>query len=648
MTIEISPADVREAEDFLATVVAEQVPDGRYTDGTALRDLVIKGLAVISAQLRKENKQVQSMQSLLRLRQLAANTIEANLDPAVIDATDALLSNWFVSRKAGSFSRGLIQVFVSRKQDYVITRTRRIPYDRSRAFYVDAPTDVVVPASDVTPLVDATGAVTAYVFSLRVIAEKTGDNYDVSPATWVGTGSISPFVLRITSAVAFSGGKGRESTLTVIDRASNATAVRNLINGRSVIATLTEQFSDVSRLVTIGMGEPEMQRDERGGIHYGGHYDTYLELPVGGSTFEGVLGAAYPRPDNLAVVFRDSAVPDWTATDVQPGDVIRISAGISTVPRDFVILYVFEQELQMHPLHAFPEVSFAVTYQIYRPIFGPDTQIYPSVGTSSTGQTLATTTSEGTAVLPPEPHYDILDVAIVNPDPGDPYINGTDGFIHFTNRVNSYPELPDDPGAALPYQIVSGSPVDAQSSRAFDRLVLPEDYDGYRVRVSYQTLVGFAAVDSYMRDRFQRVLCANVQAKGYHPIYLSFTVPYQLRKQPSGFVNELAVRQNLVAMINSFDPREVLDASDIATYLRNLDTNIGAVLPFEITYELTMPDGNLVTFRTNDVVSVNVAKIDAVETGRTYTTTELTAQSVTDRTVRYLTRLDRVNVEFRL
>lgn len=652
MPIEISASDVREAEEFLASVVSEEVPAGRFTDGTALRDLAIKALAVVSAQMRKENNQTQALQSLLRIKQVAAGVAEADLDPAVIDGTDAILSNWFFKRKVGGYARGVVTIIVNRRQDYLIRRTDRFLYDRTRAFYIDSANDVVIASQDVRPLVDASGVVIAYSFTVRVIASKTGENYNVTPGTWAGNGGFSPFVVRISSAVTFSGGKARETTLDVIDRAENSAAVRNLINPRSIFATLTETFSDLTRLVSIGMGDPEMQRDVLdlpgvfSEVHLGGHFDVYLELPVSTTQFEGPVGGTYDRPDGLAVVFRDTLVPSWLATDVQVGDVIRITAGLPAVPRDFVIRVRGTTELFVATTSAFPLTVNDAEYFIYRPLFGADTQIYPPVGTSVTGQCLATTQVANAVVLPAEPHYDILDVAIINPSPGDPYINSPDGYVHFIDRQNTTPVLPPDTGASLPYQVLSESPLDAQSSRAFDRIYVPSQYNGFRLRVSYQTAVGFGAIDSYMRDRFQRVLCANVQPKALHPIYLSMTIPYALRANPTAAVNELRLRQNVVAYINSFDPREVIDVSDIITYARNSDGNIGSVDPFTITYSLLMPDGNEVVFNTDSKVAMDPAKIDTVATGGTYTLEQLLALGVSDRTVRYLTRLELIQVAF--
>ena len=651
MTIEITAADVTAAEELLATVVSEQVDSGRYTEGTALRDLVIKGLAVVSAQFRKEAAEVQASQSLLRLRALARTTAGAS-DAAVADATDAVLSNWFLTRNTGDFSRGIVQIVVSRKQDYAIPRDSRFFYDKNLAFFPDYDTDIVISASEVTPIVDGRGNIAAYSFTLNLIAGKTGRGYDVFPATWAGTGNFSSFVLRVSNSEQFQGGLNQESTDRLIQRSDTAIAVRNLINPRSISATLQERFKSVARLISLGMGDPEMQRDEKFEaatgvrLHMGGYFDIYLELPVATTTFEGILGGSYARPDGIINVFGDAGIADWTAEPVQPGDVIRITAGLPSVPRDYVIREITASALYTNETYPFPEAVDVASYFIYRPLFGPDVPIVPAVGVNTTGYTTNTVSTSGRLVLPAGPHYDIIDVAVVNPDPGEVYINNPDGLVHFTVRVNTTPVLPPSVDIALPFQVIGREPANGQSAFDFDEVVLPTIFDGKRVRVTYQTLAGFTAIDSFTRDRFQRVLAANVQAKGYHPVYLSMTIPFARNSSATSAVNQLALRQQVVSYIQSFSPLEVIDTSDIVQFVKNANANIGTVYPFEISYDLLAPDGRVITFRTDDVVALDPAKLDTtVNTG--ITLEDLLDMTVSNRTVRYMTRLDRIFVEER-
>lgn len=650
--IEISAADVTAAEEFLASVVSERVPAGKYTDGTALRDLTIKALAVISAQLRKDNNTVQSLQSLLRIRQIASTTSEANLDPAVADAADAILSNLFFKRKSGAFARGLVRVYVSRRQDYTISRASSVFYfDRSRAFLPDASTDIVIRAADLSPVTDASGAVIAYYFPLRLVAVKTGEEYNVTPGTWAGTGGFSPFVMRVTSSVRFEGGKPRQGTLDLISSAQDGMAVRNLINERSIRATLTQEFSYLSRLVVVGMGDPEMQRDNIAELatgfnaHIGGAFDVYLDLAPAETVYEGIVGGAYVRPDGVVNVFTDATIADWVAAGVLAGDVLRVTGGMTDAPRDYVISGVETSALQVSTSRPFTEATGNVSYYIYRPLFGADVSIVPTTGTLNTGVTSAIVQTSNRIVLPGEPHYGIVDVAITNPG-ADPYVNAADGLVHFTTRINDTPVLPADPNEDLPFRVIGRNPKDALSSRCFDEIELPSGYNGKRVRVKYYTLAGFASIDSYTRDRFQRVLAANVQAKGFHPVYLSFRIPYRLSPLAANNVNELRLRQSLVAYINSFDPRDVIDQSDITTYLRTLEPNIGTLFNFTINYGLALPDGRLVSFSTEDIVSIDPERYAAGTTLRP-TRTELLSMSISDRTVRYLTELGSVHLEAR-
>lgn len=646
MALEITAADVTTAEEFLATVVSNQIPDGRFTDGTALRDLCIKALAVVAAQLRKENNVTQSLNSLLRIRELA----RTSNDPAIDDAADANLSNWFITRKTGDFARGTVQVFVSRRQDYPIARTVRFAYDRNLQFYPDLSADIVVPASDLTPIVDASGAIIAYSFTLRVVAAKTGPSYNVFPATWAGTGGFSPFVIRVSSSVKFEGGEARQSTVDMIDQAQDGIAVRNLINPRSIKATLTQKFKALTRLISIGMGEPEMQRDlavelaSNVRLHVGGHFDTYVELAVANTAFEGILGGVYQRPDGVISVFDDTNVADWSVLGVEVGDVIRVVGGFPDVPRDYPIKEVRATELYVSALRGFPIIATGLSYYIYRPLFGPDVQIYPALGSSVTGLTTNTVQQVGVLVLPSEPHYDIIDVAVVNPDPGDTYVNDPDGYVHFTSRINSDPLLPAANNIALPFRVLGLEPANGQSARDFDCVQLPSQYNGKRVRVTYETLAGFSPIDLFTRDRFERILAANVQLKAYHPVYLSFRVPYALSNVATGTVDELSLRRNIVSYVNSFNPLDVIDVSDISTYVKNFSVNIGTVFPFEIQYDLLAPNGNVYSFTTQDVVGMDPAKLDP---GFVTTLDQLLSLTVSDRTVRYRTRLERVQVELR-
>ena len=652
MAIEISPTDVSRAEEFIAILLEENIPEGRFSKGTALRDLTVKAFSFIFAHLQKENEEVRALQSLLNVQSVATSS-DPDLDLAVSASVDAILSNWFLRRKSGGFSRGQIFINVSSKQDYVIPANAKFLYSRGVAFFPDVDDTVnpiLISSNDVIAVVDVNGAVDSYQFPLQVIAAQSGVGFNVPPAPWTGDGNFSIFVNEIFSDETFTGGTNRESTTAVIQRSNSAVAVRNLINNRSIDATLRERFVDINRLLVIGMGDPEMQRDLKielgtgSRIHIGGHYDVYLELPVTQRSFEGQLGGLFQRPDRIANVFRDTTIADWTLTDVRVGDIIKVVDGLPDVPRDFTIKEIFATELRVSENNAFPLAATTITYFIYRPLFGPDFQIVPPLGTNLTGESSDLIQTAGRLLLPAGAHYDIIDVAVTDPDVGDPAINDVDEYVHFQTRVNTAPALVS---ASLnevdfEYQITSSKPLTAQSQEVFEELLIDPSFEGRNVRVTYSTLSNLSLVSAFAKNRFERVLAGNILVRGFYPVSLSFTVNYALKLTATTLVDEGALKIGLVNLINTFPPTDLLDASDISTFVRNFDTAIGSVSPLLIHYALILADGRIIRFVTEDTVSVDPSKLDP-EFGDDFT--DPLALSVSDRTVRYLIREAAVTIQ---
>jgi len=658
MAIEISATDVSDATTFLEELLTESIPNGRFTKGTALRDLVINALAFIFAQIRKDNGDVKAMQSLLTAPNLATGG-DVDRDRAVTNAVDAILSNWFLTRKSGFFARGLLTIQVAKKQDYLLPGNNRFLFDRNRAFYPDVidPTQtVIITAADLRAVQAADGTVTGYTFQQRVIAARTGAAYNVPPTTWLAGRQFSPFVQKIFSVELFGGGKNQETSTEAIARSNNAIAVRNLINPRSLSATLREKYSNIRNMVSIGMGEPEMQRDLKvetaSGInlHVGGFFDVYLDLPRTTTTFEGQLGGRYTRPDNVINVFRDSLIPDWTTTAVRLADVLRISAGLSDVPRDYVIKEILPTELRVSTANPFSEATdetpSTVSYYIYRPVFGPDIQILPVIGVNINGQTSRKVQTANKLTLPGGAHYDILDVAVIDPDPGDPNINLGDGFVHFPIRTPDAP-LPVVSAEHLEYHVQNNDPPSAQSMISFEELSLISTYNLKTVRVNYETVVGLGAIHDFLRDRFERVLCANALAKGFIPVYLSAVIPYRIRPTAAIAPDVGAMRTAVVNLINNFDPNDVIDVSDLTTTVRDADANVGTVFAFDISYKLIAPDGRALQYQTSDLVTLDSSKLVIDTDFLNNTLNNPLAQCISDRTVRYMTNPGRISFEER-
>ena len=662
MPIEISPADVAKAEDLLAAVVSEAVPDGDFSPGTALRDLVIKGLAVVAAQLRVEAGGARSLQSLSGIAALTSRPNASVTDElSLSDAADAWLSNWFSSRGAGQFARGEVLVAVSRRMDYFVPRGRRFQYDQRYAFYPDYASDLIVAASDLKTVYDARGQAAYYTFPLRLVAAATGAGYNVPPGVWTGTGGFSNYVLKVTHSSAFSGGDTQQSTGEYLRTAQESISVRNLVNARSIQAVLPSQFPQIRRMLVVGMGEPEMHRDTApaltglvdedpagvSALHLGGCADIYCELPVYTTQFTSIVGGAYRRPDGVIASFGSSASPavDFVAAGILPGDVLQLDPDAMAGRADFLIVEVLPSELRITPTPArgFPLKAAGLSYRVYRPMHGPNRNVYPATGTASSGFTADTTRTDNRFGVPAGAFYDVIDVAVVNPDPSDPFIDPADGFVHFTLRTESAPVMPitGNYDTALPFRVLCRDATLAQTARALVEIELPAGYNGKRVTVRYDGNTGFDAIHAYVVDAFQRTATFSTLVRAFHPVYLTMDLEYTLRSGAAA-IDPTRLAQAVVAYINGFDPREVIDVSDVTRFVRNTAPTIDTLYPFNISYQLIAPDGTTVDYTTSDRVIMSASKLS--DTGVVRSSAELLRMGVSDRTTRYVTNLSRVRL----
>ena len=217
-------------------------------------------------------------------------------------------------------------------------------------------------------------------------------------------------------------------------------------------------------------------------------------------------------------------------------------------------------------------------------------------------------------------------------------------------------------GEPLSYRIVCLNPSEAQSARAIYGLDLGwpgEELAGVEVEVTYESASGFDAVHDVFASPQERILAANVLARAPHPVYVSCFVPYRQRTvrdfgDTVAAVNETAVVSAIVAAIDGAAPGS-LDVSEVMAAVRAADPNVGAVLPFELRYDVYLPDGRIARMSTPD--RIELAPV-AGSGARLLVPSELGLDApaghglsrlladlgVTHRTVRYAARADLVAV----
>ncbi|MBU1891229.1 hypothetical protein KJ782_07165, partial [Patescibacteria group bacterium] len=435
MAIEVNAKDVNDAENFLEEFLTDSVADGDYTDGTALRDLTVKAIAFNFAYLRKVAAQVRVRQSLKTISE-----VDTSDDPeAADDAVDEILSNWFAGRQTGTYTHITAYAHVSQPVDITVAAETLFYKTADRVFVLDNNgEDLFVSAEELTALFSSTGETSDYVFPIPLIAELPGTDYNIAPGAFSSFDAFSPYVTRVETLETASGGEGVETSTDYLERASSLVTVRNLINARSNDAVLREEFSDVKRTLTVGMGDPEMARDlikeDATGIemHVGAHMDTFLFMNTVETSFSGVVGAPYARPDGLIVVFRDATYTGVTlfTANVTPGMVLRIKAYLPIEPHDYMIREVYDTTLVVSTRVPFPVATDEqspvgyVTWSIGHLAPGFEDIIPNQV----TGETSRQMQNSGRITLPGGPVYLIKDVTI--DDPADLDADSEDGLVH--------------------------------------------------------------------------------------------------------------------------------------------------------------------------------------------------------------------------
>lgn len=639
--------DIQAAVDFLTEYLTEQVPEASFAEGSAVRDLVIKAFAPIYAYLRAEADRIALLQSISRIQSELANGDTSTLESGDISqAVDAVLSNWFISRNGGIRATGIAQLHFTRKTTVNIRRDAKLWRTTTLAFYPDTTSDaIIITDNQLRPTYDTRGRLVDYIATIPIIAAKVGDLYSFDPGRFIRVevqGGL-PFFAYAEHQQPTAGGDSVETTSDFLTRAETAIAVRNLVNNRSIDAVLPEIVPEVSKQLTVGMGEPEMVRDLRTEIypaielHIGGHHDTYVDLPETQVEENGIVGALYSRPDGLVTAFRDPGLThdiagaDFVSLGVQAGYILNIVSGIVGAPRGFPIVRVTADTLYVSENVPFDEASDeldtnSVLYSIgwLSPSFseidfdpGVFTSEYVRIAIPSVDPLWANMTQgtsrrvgePGAIMLSGQPVQDVITVEITDPDPTWALVDPATGTYRFTTRVNGTPIFGSTLGTAQ-YQVECLNPSYGQSLQAVNILRVgpltdPDYFDGKNLRVSYRSLRSFSTLHDYVTNYNQRVLDSNHLIKARHPIWIEADIPYRMKPTSTVVLNTAEAQQVIANHINIFDTNDDLDMSDLATVLRDAyEETVGTVFPFTIDYDLHAPDGQRLMFTTTDIVSI--------------------------------------------
>lgn len=602
-TVEINDSALTRADTFLTAFLTERIPDADFSEGGALRDFMVKAIAFVFAYLDAERQRVRTSQSLLALSREEESE-------EVADAVNALLGNLLISRAGGRPARARVTLHFSQAVPVVLPLQVRFYKDSAIAFQLDAPSSLSIPSSALTPVYNADGTVRDYTVVVNLRAWDVGTAYNISAGRFLKADAFSPFFTYAENLEDVVDGKNVETSSDMLARSGTAISTRNLVNATSIEAVLRENFPLVERVLSVGFGEPEMLRDRIGAIytglplHIGGKSDIYVKLPVVQTSVTLIPGVPVPRPDGVIATFIDANADFLSGTPVQPGDVLRLTTGQSSAPRNYFITDVISATTLLIDERAGFEEDNVADGTFCEYVIGNLSPTFNNVRTlETTGQASAAyPLPKDTVLLSAGAHLKIRSVEVINTSAGPPVTYDCSEQFFATNTVPT----------ALTHRATVLNPAYAGSNRSM--LAIKVNPTGnaadmntgdWEIVVRYDTVEGYDAISAYVSDPYQRTLNSDDVVKSYLPVYINAAFGYRLARGAENPVEENAVKTALAAWLNGFNLEQTLDVSAVTELLREEYPQIGVLMgPVTLRYEILLPDRQRLEFETSDIVTL--------------------------------------------
>lgn len=267
--------------DFLRTRLTEYDPKFDVRSGTGFESLFFKPLQFILQPFADEANTLETAQSFRRILQ----TDDPDAFPE--ESVDALASNIFVDRTAGSTAGGVARVYYVDPVDREWPASGTVFTGSNGKTYTNPAPFAILSTQMSSQIEDGN-----YYYDIPVVCTETGSDGDLDAGGLIEITNDAEAVL-VTNKLKLSGGTTRETNTQFIERARNSIGVRDLVTGKGSNAILNENFASYLReLQPIGFGDPEMMRDIQYNTHIGGKVDLFVKVSsveVGEKNFVAVL-----------------------------------------------------------------------------------------------------------------------------------------------------------------------------------------------------------------------------------------------------------------------------------------------------------------------------------------------------------------------
>lgn len=273
----ISDEDITYAKNTLIQLLMDNGFDGVLEDGSAVYDLLIKPNALIYALINKDIARAKAYLSLD-----AAAAIKDELGDEYDTIVDAILGNWFIERRDGKSSRGVIRCYFSKPLEV-------IHINKNNTYFIIDDIKYIPQADSTYTQVDFVKRDTGTVLSSNVyldisVESELPTDAKVMPGAQVSGYMNTMYFLNAEIINEFAHGESKENTETFINRAHDVITTRELITYKAINTVLVNEFDSLSEVFTAGYGDIEQIRDirtfDRITVHVGNHADIYCKTPI--------------------------------------------------------------------------------------------------------------------------------------------------------------------------------------------------------------------------------------------------------------------------------------------------------------------------------------------------------------------------------
>lgn len=254
-TRNLKNTDIIKTEAALRSIIRDQFPTLNVEEGSNLNDILVRALGYTVAVIKTEAEHIKTSLSLRKIQE------SSSLDK--INMLEDLASNFLIFSRTSVPARGIITLRFSSSSNRTLPAT--ILFIRGDDSYIVKPFDTT---SDITilstDLVDVTLEDGTVVYDYSLLTESTNDVSQESIVAGTFTTETSlPGLLSIFNTADFisfdpNGFQERDlSTRMGLALTARGFHTRTAINN----TILEENIANVKRVIGIGAGDPEMQRD---------------------------------------------------------------------------------------------------------------------------------------------------------------------------------------------------------------------------------------------------------------------------------------------------------------------------------------------------------------------------------------------------